>query len=253
MHESVFCTKCRKLNPTPWRQRCPACAKKGVEIRDKRRAKLIADGLCIDCEQPSGGKHRCSACASVSYERTKMRAQEIKVEVMTAYGGAHCACCSEAEISMLALDHIGQNAAALRRNKLETTGGFRMYSRLRTLGYPPGYRVLCWNCNIAVFRSPDHTCPHKTGCFAPDYAVAVVDAQMVIPDGLAGERVAKLRKAKNMSQYKLAELTGLTQATISRLESGNVGFLQGGKLRKVAEVLGVSVAQLLRSYTARKK
>jgi transcriptional regulator with XRE-family HTH domain len=41
-----------------------------------------------------------------------------------------------------------------------------------------------------------------------------------------GKRIATLREEKNMSQQELAELTGITQSNISRIEQGkySVGF-----------------------------
>lgn len=67
---------------------------------------------------------------------------------------------------MLTLDHIGQDAHVLRRIGQEIrTGGSAFYSKLIRQGFPPGFRVLCYNCNIATFRSPDHRCPHRRGCF----------------------------------------------------------------------------------------
>jgi transcriptional regulator with XRE-family HTH domain len=41
-----------------------------------------------------------------------------------------------------------------------------------------------------------------------------------------GKRIATLREENNMSQQELAELTGITQSNISRIEQGkySVGF-----------------------------
>lgn len=36
-----------------------------------------------------------------------------------------------------------------------------------------------------------------------------------------GKRIKNIRNAKNISTYKLAEMTGITQPVISKLENGN--------------------------------
>jgi len=85
-------------------------------------------------------------------------------ETLEAYGGVRCACCGETEITMLTLDHVDQDGARHRREGQQR--GSLFYAELRAQKFPKGYRVLCWNCNHAVYRSPDHRCPHGTGVFA---------------------------------------------------------------------------------------
>jgi transcriptional regulator with XRE-family HTH domain len=55
-----------------------------------------------------------------------------------------------------------------------------------------------------------------------------------------GKRIATLREEKNMSQQELAELTGITQSNISRIEQGkySVGF---DILVKIAEAMGKKI------------
>jgi len=79
----------------------------------------------------------------------------LKQSVIQAYGG-QCACCGETELCFLCIDHIGGGGTKHR----ESTGkGHRFYEWLRRQGYPPGYQVLCYNCNAAK-ESPGG-CPHK--------------------------------------------------------------------------------------------
>jgi transcriptional regulator with XRE-family HTH domain len=56
-----------------------------------------------------------------------------------------------------------------------------------------------------------------------------------------GEKVKDLREKKGMNQKQLAEASNITQATISRIESGWVKELKSGALRRLAEALGVTV------------
>ena len=55
-----------------------------------------------------------------------------------------------------------------------------------------------------------------------------------------GQRIAEIRKEKGFSQGDLAEVTGLKQNAISRIEQGkfNIGF---DTLQKIAEAFGKKV------------
>jgi transcriptional regulator with XRE-family HTH domain len=57
-----------------------------------------------------------------------------------------------------------------------------------------------------------------------------------------GQHLAELRQSQNLSVYRLAQLSGVQQMSISRYESGerNPSFQA---VQKLARVLGVSVAE----------
>jgi hypothetical protein len=76
---------------------------------------------------------------------------------MRAYGGDHpaCVCCREDGASFLTLDHVNNGGRAHRRQK----GNQGVYHELRRAGYPPAYRILCFNCNVA--RGLYGQCPHQ--------------------------------------------------------------------------------------------
>lgn len=106
-----------------------------------------------------------------SHHLTKHRAQRresgrrLKEECFGAYGGYRCVCCEEAHPSMLTLDHINEDGAQ-HRNLLNGGRGRNvsvdMYRRLKHAGYPEGFQVLCYNCNISKHRNAG-TCAHKLG------------------------------------------------------------------------------------------
>lgn len=159
------CSKCRRPNPTPDKSRCPACAAYGNKITKKFRHGQRGNGLCYDCPQPvAPGRTRCQTCLDKSKVRNKVMCDRIKLEALNAYGGPFCACCEETIMDMLTLDHIAQDGAADRRENGCSGTGF--YYRLKKAGWPTGFRVLCRNCNYAVFLDPQHICPHRTGCFS---------------------------------------------------------------------------------------
>lgn len=58
-----------------------------------------------------------------------------------------------------------------------------------------------------------------------------------------GKRVRELRKAKKITLIELAELTGVAQATLSRIETGvMIGTVDSHQ--KIAKALGLSLAEL---------
>lgn len=92
---------------------------------------------------------------STQYRKRQVRRRadyvRLKTQVMAAYGGCRCACCGVTDFEFLSIDHIGGTGAAHRK---ELTGNARdgrnLYIWLRAQGFPPGYRVLCHNCNFAL-------------------------------------------------------------------------------------------------------
>lgn len=60
-----------------------------------------------------------------------------------------------------------------------------------------------------------------------------------------GEKVKKCRKKRGLNQKQLADASKITQATISRIESGEVKQLKSKSLRKLAGALGVTVDYLV--------
>jgi transcriptional regulator with XRE-family HTH domain len=60
-----------------------------------------------------------------------------------------------------------------------------------------------------------------------------------------GEKVKALREKKGMNQKQVAEASSITQATISRIESGGVKELKSEALKRLAEALGVTVDYLV--------
>ena len=111
----------------------------------------------------------CQRCRDrkAHYEKTdkfkKRRAayrQQIKLAVFEKYGGARCACCAEERLEFLSIDHINGGGA---KHREQITGdrrnGSNLYFWLRTQGFPPGFRVLCMNCNFAIGHFG--YCPHE--------------------------------------------------------------------------------------------
>jgi len=59
------------------------------------------------------------------------------------------------------------------------------------------------------------------------------------------EKVIMLRKQREMNQKQLADASGLTKATISRIESGDIRELGADSLKRLARALRVTVDYLI--------
>jgi hypothetical protein len=79
--------------------------------------------------------------------------QALRTEVITAYGGK-CSCCGEIEQKFLSIDHINGGGAKHKRD-IEAD----LYAWLKANNYPPGFQVLCFNCNLA--KGFYGVCPHQ--------------------------------------------------------------------------------------------
>ena len=60
-----------------------------------------------------------------------------------------------------------------------------------------------------------------------------------------GEKVKELREKKGMNQKELSEASGITQATISRIEKGKVNQLKSEALKRLADALGSTIDYLV--------
>ena len=100
----------------------------------------------------SNGKHSAEISANKRHGR-----QLAKIAVFEAYGGAVCACCGEKHLEFLSIDHINGGGTEHRRNIWKGSG---FYSWLKQQGYPLGFRVLCFNCNLALGFFG--YCPHQS-------------------------------------------------------------------------------------------
>ena len=68
----------------------------------------------------------------------------------------------------------------------------------------------------------------------------------------AGLNILAIREARGMSQTKLAEATGLTQSSISRIERGGRD-LTLSNMRSIANALNCSVGELLGESRPRRR
>jgi hypothetical protein len=75
---------------------------------------------------------------------------KLKSEVFSIYSGGRNCCldCGEKDIRVLTIDHIdGHGNEHRRASKVGT--GIPFYRMLKKNGFPSGFQVLCFNCNLA--------------------------------------------------------------------------------------------------------
>lgn len=126
--------------------------------------------VCSDCklEKPNNRenfgsrgkrwKHLASHCKECHNKRSRERHHRYKIEALRHYSGGvpSCSCCGELHVEFLSFDHVEGGGSHHRRTVKSTTD---MAYWLRKQGYPPGYRVMCMNCNTSLgFHG---YCPHS--------------------------------------------------------------------------------------------
>lgn len=183
---SRVCNYCPRKNLTDadfysTRNTCKQCA---IAKNGARYRQLRFDKKCMDCLGPTDGSPRCPehtalnlaryhANIAANQKKAKERRQRLKRAALAAYGGARCVCCGERHIEFLTIDHIDGNGAAHRREMLKERGwhvpstsmsGAHFYTWLAKHSFPPGFRVLCMNCNTA--HGHFGYCPHESSAKA---------------------------------------------------------------------------------------
>ena len=93
-------------------------------------------------------------CASCQ-EYGRAVALREKLACFDRYGGRKCNCCGETELLFLQLDHIDNNGGRHRRKENIVS----LYRWAKKKKYPPGFQVLCANCNFGKHMNGG-ICPH---------------------------------------------------------------------------------------------
>lgn len=111
---------------------------------------------CRTCERANAlaYKRKYPGRVAANYKRCL---RKLKVRVLTAYScgpSPQCECCGEGHIEFLSIDHVHGDGASHRKKV-----GSKVYSDLYRRRYPPGFRVLCMNCNTS--HGFWGYCPHK--------------------------------------------------------------------------------------------
>lgn len=108
-----------------------------------------------------GAPEEVAALRKAESERTKRAQAVCREQVFEAYGGYKCNCCGETEPLFLSIDHIDNNGATERKSGQYCGSGTGFYQWLRKNKFPPGYQVLCMNCNTGKHKNGG-VCPHHS-------------------------------------------------------------------------------------------
>jgi ferric-dicitrate binding protein FerR (iron transport regulator) len=92
--------------------------------------------------------------------KTKRNQDRRKDQVFAAYGGYRCACCGESERMFLSIDHVNNDGNVERKSGAYRSSGTAFYLWLVKQQFPPGYQVLCMNCQIGKHKNGG-VCPHQ--------------------------------------------------------------------------------------------
>lgn len=158
---SGLCRYCES-KPAPGKKSCSPCLEKRRILTEAYKEGHKAKGLCLSCKTPAEGRLYCTRHRAEKNRTTIRNNLKVKREVFERYGGCVCNCCSEGHIEFLTIDHIDGNGAEHRRRifgKSAGMGGARLYRALKREGFPAGFQVLCFNCNVA--KGFYGECPHK--------------------------------------------------------------------------------------------
>lgn len=156
------CSRCTRQR-SPGDTLCTECRSQriaGVASDRSQRAIWKSAGLCCYCgKAPAPGVKYCDECRLSTSKRNSKSRGLLKRQALEHYsqGRVECACCGESEPSFLTIDHIDGGGNQHRKSLGRVASQF--YRWLKLNDYPPGYRVLCFNCNIA--RGIFGVCPHE--------------------------------------------------------------------------------------------
>lgn len=137
------CASCRAAGRAKWT--------KAKQAASRYRADKIAI-----LEQNKSWKE-ANAIRYRSQQREYRQAKKLeRRDVVMAHYGGWCACCKETEPMFLTIDHMNGDGWKHRRE----IGTMDMWSWVLRNGFPPGFQILCYNCNSGRYRNGGK-CPHE--------------------------------------------------------------------------------------------
>jgi len=149
---------CRNCGKETDKYLCDKCRKAKNKRSSRNRKERIKRGLCSCGRKPNEGYKRCVVCIK-GMKQLRIKNRD---KVFEAYGGPICNCCGETELLFLTIDHIN-NDGATHRKELggRNFGGSRMHKWLIDNDFPPGFQILCANCQLGKHLNGG-ICPHKS-------------------------------------------------------------------------------------------
>jgi hypothetical protein len=80
--------------------------------------------------------------------RNRKHNKNLKIEVLSHYSKdiPVCLVCGILDVDVLTIDHIS-GGGNKHKSSIGGSLGRKLYTFLKKSGFPPGYQVLCFNCN----------------------------------------------------------------------------------------------------------
>ena len=156
------CKVCNRIKPLNMFPRCRVGA---GELRRRRVGRMEA---VLRAASKDYRRYSCKECYGKArylwFKKSPERVRkhlargrsmhlQCRLEAIARYGGK-CSCCGETALEFLAMDHIDGGGSRHRRSLQ-----WHLYEWLKRQGFPPGFRVLCHNCNLS--RGYYGFCPHE--------------------------------------------------------------------------------------------
>lgn len=139
---------------------CGTCLDAINKRYKEKQQKLQESGLCMYCKCESPNGRCCQECVVKRRKTMRDINDSIKKSVFEAYGGFHCVCCGETMKECLSIDHINGGGNQHRKSVVGNRGGPAFYRWLKQNKFPPGFRVLCMNCQFGR-KHNSGVCPHE--------------------------------------------------------------------------------------------
>lgn len=142
------------------------CRQKTATVYAERKRRRATDpeyhAYVRDMERRSHSKNR----ANILFCRQARRFRD-RFLVLHHYSDGKCECCGERQWEFLAIDHINGGGNKHRYKDVGSRSSTSLYAWIIKNDYPPGFRVLCHNCNGVLTRYG--YCPHELGYQSVDW------------------------------------------------------------------------------------
>ena len=130
-------------------------AENGEQVRAVRRARHAANPEPRRCVQREF--YAANRSQVLARHRARYAADRLRCLNHYSTGIMKCGCCGEGTEQFLTLDHIDGKAAMGHSPRMS---GNRLRRWIVKNDFPPGFQVLCYNCNCA--KGFYGQCPHQT-------------------------------------------------------------------------------------------
>lgn len=143
---------------------CSCCKKEFPRTAEYfYRNRQRKDGLHCQCKKchiaasVKSAKKTCIQSEKTAYLKQWYRNNRQELLMHYSNGSMSCACCGDNHYEFLTIDHMNGGGNAHRKQFGSDRRG--VHRQLKKEGYPPGYQVLCHNCNSA--KAIYGECPHE--------------------------------------------------------------------------------------------